>query len=295
MSTAGSKPAGGPPSQPEEPRRVLVLSTEPLTGDEVRERIAADLDHEDGAVELDFVVPALIGSPIEHAMGDVDDARARAEEAVEASQAENLGGDETRLGHAEVGDSDPVLAIEDALNRSPADAIVIVTRPGDSARWLEGDLFERARQKFTQPIHHLEIEPNGSQRVVEEHRESAGTAEATEREVEGRSGNLPRFSARDLAGIAVAVIGTLIAIVIASSCDGDAIQRDPGTGGVGSDGSCVLAYIAAGAAALVNAAHVVGLTLFESVGYRGGWARFLSLSSLVGTPAAVLVAAIAVH
>jgi len=35
-------------------------------------------------------------------------------------------------------------------------------------------------------------------------------------------------------------------------------------------------------------AHVVGLTLFESVHYRGGFARLFRTLSMVGTPAAVL-------
>jgi hypothetical protein len=36
-------------------------------------------------------------------------------------------------------------------------------------------------------------------------------------------------------------------------------------------------------------AHVVGLTLFESVRYHGGFAKFFRTLSLVGTPVAVLV------
>jgi hypothetical protein len=40
--------------------------------------------------------------------------------------------------------------------------------------------------------------------------------------------------------------------------------------------------------ALVNMAHVVGITLFESVRYRGGFAKFFRTLSLVATPAAVL-------
>ena len=93
---------------------------------------------------------------------------------------------------------------------------------------------------------------------------------------------MPRYSVRDLAGIAVALVGTLLAIAIAANCDGGAVQRNPGTAGIGSDGSCVLAYIAAGMCALVNAAHVIGLMLFQSVGYRGGWARAFSWLSLIG-------------
>ncbi len=41
--------------------------------------------------------------------------------------------------------------------------------------------------------------------------------------------------------------------------------------------------------ALVNMAHVVGLTLMESVRYRGGFAKLFRTLSLVGTPLAVLV------
>ena len=40
--------------------------------------------------------------------------------------------------------------------------------------------------------------------------------------------------------------------------------------------------------ALVNMAHVVGLILFESVRYRGGFAKFFRTLALVGTPLAVL-------
>ena len=272
---------------------MLVLSTEPLTGDKLRQRIAQDLGDGDGQIELDLVIPALASSPFAHAMGDVDDARAQAEEAIEASAPEELAPD-AHVDHAEVGDSDPILAIEDALNRDPADEIVIVTRAGDSSRWLEGDLFDRAREKFAQPIHHIEVDPE-SHRVLDDERKGEGAEPSDDAEVEGRSQNTPRFSARDLAGIAVAVVGTLAAIIIAGGCDGDTVQRDTGVDGVGSDGSCVLAYIVAGIAALVNAAHVVGLVLFESVGYRGGWARFFSWLSLIGTPIAVVIVAIAAH
>jgi hypothetical protein len=41
--------------------------------------------------------------------------------------------------------------------------------------------------------------------------------------------------------------------------------------------------------ALANMAHVVGLTLFESVRYRGGFAKFFRTLALVVTPLAVVV------
>jgi hypothetical protein len=41
--------------------------------------------------------------------------------------------------------------------------------------------------------------------------------------------------------------------------------------------------------ALVNLAHVVGLFLFQSVGYEGLWNRFFARLSLFGTLAALAV------
>jgi hypothetical protein len=40
---------------------------------------------------------------------------------------------------------------------------------------------------------------------------------------------------------------------------------------------------------LINAAHIVGLFLFESVGYRGFFARMFAILSLVLTPVAIIV------
>ena len=53
---------------------------------------------------------------------------------------------------AEAGDSDPLLAIQDALARFDADEIVVVTRPEEEASWLEqraaDDAPRRARTAF---------------------------------------------------------------------------------------------------------------------------------------------------
>jgi hypothetical protein len=218
-------------------------------------------------------------------MGDVDDAITEAQQRLDASL-----GALSRAGLAargQVGDADPALAIEDALRAYGADKIVIVTEAGDDSRWLESDLFERARQRFTPPTVHIAIE--GGDRVVDVEAAGPGTEPSSDDEIEGYSQNTPRFSTRDLIGIAVALIGTLAAVLIAAGCDeGHTLQRTAAEGGEGSNGSCVAAYIVAGATALVNVAHVVGLVLFESAGYRGGWSRFFSTLSLIGTPLAVI-------
>ena len=47
----------------------------------------------------------------------------------------------------EIGDSDPNVAIEDALRVFPADEIVISTHPPERSRWLEHGVVERARER----------------------------------------------------------------------------------------------------------------------------------------------------
>jgi hypothetical protein len=289
-TSAGNKPEVVPRPTGTATQRLLVVAAVPTTEQATIDRIRAEAGGE--RVEVLVVAPALTETPLEHAMGDVDDAIVSAQRRLDASV------DALRRARLQargrVGDADPALAIEDALREFGADKIVIVTEADDGARWLEGDLFERAKQRFEPPIVHIVTE--GGSRVVEVEAAGAGTEPAPDDEVEGYSKNTPRFSSRDLIGIAVAVIGTLAAILIAASCDdGETIQRTTAEAGEGSSGSCVAAYIVAGITALINVAHVVGLVLFESAGYRGGWARFFSITSLVGTPVAVVATLLLAH
>ena len=57
----------------------------------------------------------------------------------------------------EIGDDDPLQAIEDALRSFGADEIVVATHPEESASWLERGIVERARERFALPIVHVEI------------------------------------------------------------------------------------------------------------------------------------------
>ncbi len=269
--------------------RVLLLVSEPSLGSEVLASIRSHLA--DDKPQALVVAPALIGSAIKHAMGDVDEARVEAQGVLEQSLSQlKSEGIEAR---GQVGDSDPLLAIQDALMTFDADEIVIVTREHDKARWLEDNLFARAEKTFEQPIVHLEVEGSDGGHVVAEEEAGAGLAPPDVDTFEGGSRNTPRLTTRDVAGILVAVVGSILAIVLAATGGGDDIQRDTGSGGEGSDGGAVFAYIVAGAITLINMAHVVGLMFFSAVEYRGGWARAFSWLSLIGTPIAVVLVLIA--
>lgn len=267
-------------------QRVLIVATEAVVGDGIAHVLEPHLG--DGASAF-VVAPALAGSPLKHAMGDVDEARVEAQERLEESLA-SLRGHGLDVAGA-VGDSDPVLAIEDALATFPADEIVLVTRPEDEARWLEGDVFERARVQFEPEIVHISLAPpHGAAGAHVEDVESSGPGvdEPPDAEVDTASRNMPKLSVRDLAGIAVAIVGSVALVAIAGSCDD--VQREAGTGGAGSDGGCVAVYVIAGITALVNIAHVVGLVLFESVRYRGLPEKLFANLSLYGTPLAIVAA-----
>jgi hypothetical protein len=76
------------------------------------------------------------------------------------------------------------------------------------------------------------------------------------------------------------IVGTVTAAVLAAAAAG------------GSDtesGWPAAAILIAIGLALINLAHVVGLTLFETVRYRGGFAKFFRTLALTLTPAGVLV------
>jgi GABA permease len=58
----------------------------------------------------------------------------------------------------EIGDSDPNVAIEDALRMFPADEIVISTHPPERSHWLERGVVERARDEVGLPITHVVVD-----------------------------------------------------------------------------------------------------------------------------------------
>ena len=55
----------------------------------------------------------------------------------------------------EIGDGDPLQALEDALRAFPADAIVISTHPEGRSNWLEEGVVDAARLRFDVPVTHV--------------------------------------------------------------------------------------------------------------------------------------------
>jgi hypothetical protein len=131
-------------------RRILVVATAPDPSDELLEQLGA-IAGED--VEVAVVAPASDVSLAQWLAGEeeaaVDEARRRA---LEAAAAEAVA---ARVVDARVGDPDPVTAVEDALQSFPADELLVVTRPKDSATWLERRALLGELERFGLPVTHL--------------------------------------------------------------------------------------------------------------------------------------------
>ena len=113
--------------------RLLVLTSEPVSADQLRTALPGEADPADAEVMV--VAPALHKSALRFWMSDADAAIARAEE-VRAESVENLG----RAGvsaSGDTGESDPEEAIEDALKTFPADRILLFTHGGGEQRYRE--------------------------------------------------------------------------------------------------------------------------------------------------------------
>lgn len=129
------------------PVKLLVLATDPVDADDVRSAMqGADLD---GAQVL-VVSPAVNASPVAFWMSDSDEAIADARSTADRS-AEALAAEGART-QATTGESEPLLALQDALATFPADRVLIFARADDAARYREDDVLGEAERRFGVPV-----------------------------------------------------------------------------------------------------------------------------------------------
>jgi hypothetical protein len=130
-------------------RRVIVLVNEVAAGPQVVEAIERAAAGHRGQV---LVVSPALTSPVRRWTSDVDGARAQAESRLEDSlNALHASGIEAR---GEIGDADPMQAIEDALRTFGADEIIISTRRETPGR----DPVAAARERFALPVTQVAID-----------------------------------------------------------------------------------------------------------------------------------------
>jgi hypothetical protein len=139
-------------SAPDE-RRLLVVANETVGGETLRDCIRERTEGYRGRV---LVVSPALNSPLKHWMSDDDAARGAAQERLDRSL--------ERLREAgveasgEIGDGEPLQAMEDALRTFGADEIIISTHPEGRSHWLERGVVDNARERFPVPITHVVVD-----------------------------------------------------------------------------------------------------------------------------------------
>jgi hypothetical protein len=131
--------------------KVLVLTSEAIDADVLRDAIGAD---EAGDAEVMVVAPALQGSRLRFWMSDADEAIGRAD-AIQEETVERL--EEEGIDAAgDTGESEPLVAVQDALATFPAERIVVVSHPDDQRAWAEEDV-DDVRRRFDLPVEHRQV------------------------------------------------------------------------------------------------------------------------------------------
>lgn len=175
--------AAGPTA---EPRRVLVVATGALRGAGLVDELCGGRPPEQ--VEAVVVVPVVEQSAARRTAGELEPARERAGRRLEEGVSELRRRGVAASGR--IGDTDPVLAVEDALREFPADQVLMLGEEGADLRPFE----QRAKPERPPP----------------------GEGEV------GLAPYLPSFERGDLAAIAVGIGGTILAIVFFAAGPGPA-------------------------------------------------------------------------
>lgn len=142
----------GPPDE----RRVLVVANETVGAEEL---LSAISERALGTRSRFLVVAPALTSRLKTWTSDEDAARADAQQRLDAvlTYLASVGID----AKGEVGDLDPLVAIEDAVHEFHPDEIVISTHPEGQSNWLERGVVGGARERFDVPVTHVivEVEP----------------------------------------------------------------------------------------------------------------------------------------
>ena len=127
--------------------KLLVLTSEPISAAQLREALPGV---DPAEAEVMVVAPALQESGLRFWMSDADEAIAKAE-AVRRQTVDRLGAEGVPAS-GETGESNPVLAIQDALQSFRADRIVLFAHSGDDQLYREDLDAAEIEERFGLPV-----------------------------------------------------------------------------------------------------------------------------------------------
>ena len=142
-----------PPPHPAGERRILVIANETVGG---RALLSEIRDRAQGARTKILVVTPALNTPVKHWTNEEDAARAAAQERLDKSLAAIRGAGLEASG--EIGDDDPLQAIEDVLGMFAPDELIISTHPEGRSNWLERNIVEHVRERFALPVTHVVVD-----------------------------------------------------------------------------------------------------------------------------------------
>ena len=134
-------------------RRVLVVANETVGGQELLSAISTLAISQKTSFRV--VCPAL-NSRLKTFTSDEDPAREAAQARLDATIARlaSVGID----AHGEVGDGDPLVAVDDAVRTFGPKEIVISTHPPGRSNWLERGVVDAVRARYDVPVTHVVVD-----------------------------------------------------------------------------------------------------------------------------------------
>jgi hypothetical protein len=139
---------GGP-----DERRVLVVANETVAGEELLSTISTLALSQQTRFRV--VCPAL-NSRLKTYTSDEDPARAAAQERLDVTLARLASVGIEASG--EVGDGDPLVAVDDAVRTFGPNEIVISTHPPGRSNWLEKGVVDSVRSRYDVPVTHVVVD-----------------------------------------------------------------------------------------------------------------------------------------
>jgi hypothetical protein len=132
-------------------RHVLVVTSENLSGEELGRELAAA-----GAagVELDVLAP-ILASRSHRWASDIDREREEARKRLDASLA--WAAEQGFAARGEVGDPDPMVAIEDELRDFGADEVIIITHARERTSWLASRMLGHLVRELDVPVREITL------------------------------------------------------------------------------------------------------------------------------------------
>ncbi len=140
-----------PPLDPT--HRLLVVANETVGGAELLAVLRAKASVPGTVV---FVVCPALNSRVRTWTSDEDAARDAAQRRLDASLARLASAGIGARG--EIGDGDPLQAVEDTLHVFPADEVIVSTHPPGRSNWLEGGVVDALRARIDVPVSHVVVD-----------------------------------------------------------------------------------------------------------------------------------------